>query len=219
MADDTLQGGSLVAALNRVAATASAGALNTRTGAFTPAVVVPGPRINPFDTPGPWGRVAVGGVDLGLVRSVGGANKPDEWTVQKGTSSSNATTVWKGVTLAEEIAIEIALFDATSFANYFTVRDTLRPSIGAKPPSFIITNAAINFSGITRVSVKDVETPVWVEAGGYWKGVVKLIEFNPSKPAAAGPADPIKFRAQPSANEAAAAELQRSINDAAKAGS
>jgi hypothetical protein len=144
-------------------------------------------RLNPFVFDGQWGQVVVGGVTLpGVVTSIDGANKPEEWNVQKGTGSSGATTVWKGTKLAEDIKIAIALHDGVSFDDYYTLRDTLRPKLGKKPPSLSIVSPVINFNGITRVACKDISAPKWEPSGGYWTGEISLIEYNPSKPTNTG---------------------------------
>lgn len=145
---------------------------------------------NPYVDRGPWGVVAVSGFTLpGIVRSIDGAAKPEDWNVQKGTAKSGATTVWKGTKLAESMKILLGLMNADQFAEYYTARDTLRPKIGTKPPSHTIVNPHINFSDITRVTCRDVGPPTWVESGGYWTGLVELLEFNPPRPANTGVAN------------------------------
>ncbi len=167
-----------------------------------------GSRLNPYTNSGPWGTCTIGNLTLpGVIVSVDGATKPDEWSVQKGTASSNATTVWKGTKLAEAIKIVLNLYDRASFDAYYSVRDTLRPKIGTKPPSLLIVNAIINFSGITRVACVDVEPPK-PTAGLSWLGTVTVIEYNPSIPAKTGPANPAKTAPKtPSANDEKAAAL------------
>jgi hypothetical protein len=165
------------------------GTVSPETGTFTPSVdpIPTASRMNPYVDSSPWGFVDVGGLRLpGVVLTVDGADKPEEWQVQKGTSSNNASTVWKGTKLAESIKVVLALHDAPSFDAYYQARDLLRPKIGTKPPAHSIANPAINFNGITRVSIKNIGAPKWVSSGGYWTGEVELIEFNPEKPANAG---------------------------------
>lgn len=161
----------------------------TESGGFEPDVApVGGERLNPFaDGNEEWGWIEIGGVEVpGVVQSIDGAEKPDEWQVQKGTKESNASTDWKGTKLAESIKIVTALFDANSFEQYYVLRDTLRPKLGEKPPALTIFHGAINFNGITRVSVKNIGAPKWQRAGGYWTGEIELIEFSPPKPANTG---------------------------------
>jgi hypothetical protein len=142
---------------------------------------------NPYIDASPWGVVDVGGLRLpGVVVSVDGVDKPEDWNVQKPTSKAGATTVWKGTKLAEQIKIVVALPNDDAFRDYYTVRDVLRPKLGTKPPTLSIVNPIINFSGVTRVSCRNVGAPKWVAAGGYWTGEVLLLEYNPPKPANTG---------------------------------
>jgi len=179
-------------------------------------------RLNPFLDAGPWGSCTIGGLLLpGVIASIDGAEKPEEWAVQKGTSGNNAVTVWKGTTLAETIKILLQLATIEAFDAYYDVQAALRPKLGTKPPSLVLTNAAINFAGITRIACRNVGTPKWVPAGGYWTGLVELIEYNPSKPAATGQATPANPGQQfgppppPTANEVAEAQLTQLLNEAA----
>lgn len=159
------------------------------TGQFTPTVggIPPGSRLNPFVDPGPWGFVDVGGVRIpGVVTSIDGCGKPEEWEVQKGTKENNASTTWKGTKLAESIKIVTSLMTAQSFDAYYLLRDTLRPKVGERPPALEIVSPIVNFNGISRVSVKDVLPPKHVPGGNYWTGEIELIEFSPPKPADTG---------------------------------
>lgn len=158
-------------------------------GALREAVMADSSLLNPFLDASPWGVVDVGGLRLpGVVVSIDGANRPEDWQIQKPTAKSGASTVWKGTGLAETITIVLALANADAFQAYYAVRDALRPKIGTKPPSHVIVSPIINFSGITRVSCRNVEAPAWVASGGYWTGKVVLVEYNPPKPANTGPA-------------------------------
>lgn len=200
----------------------SSGSIGSPAGTFT-STPAASSRPNPYDDYGPWGFVRIGGLLLpGVVTSVDGVDKPEEWTVQKATSSSGATTVWKGTKLAESIKIALALATRPAFDAYYTVRDALRPKLGTKPPSFLIENAIFNFAGVTRVSTILVAVPKWAAQGGYWTGEVTLLEYNPPKPAKAGPASPAKAAGAngadgpPTANDRAATELQQLLDKAAK---
>ncbi|MEQ9321675.1 MAG: hypothetical protein RIF41_21085 [Polyangiaceae bacterium] len=142
---------------------------------------------NPYVDSGPWGIVEIGGLPLpGIVISIDGAEKPEEWNVQKATAKSGAATVWKGTKLAESIKIELALPTLESFDRYYQMRDVLRPKLGTKPPTYSIVNPAINFNGITRVSCRNIGMPKWVESTNYWKGLVEVLEYSPPKPANTG---------------------------------
>ncbi len=176
-----------------------------------------GARLNPYKDRGPWGKVIIGGLELpGVVRSVDGAERPEVWAVQMGVSVSGAVTVWRGTSLAEEIKILLALQNDSAFDRYYDVRDTLRPKIGKKPPAHAIVNAGINFSGITRVSCRNVGMPKWSEQGGYWTGLVTVIQFMPPRPVVAGTVEPPAATAEDPANERAAARLEAGLAEAAR---
>jgi len=143
--------------------------------------------LNPFVDASPWGHVFVDDIEIpGIVQSIDGADKPEEWQVQAGTKESNASTTWKSSKLAESIKITTKLPNAEAFAGYYVLRDKLRPKIGERPPAHVITHPAINFNGIVRVSVKNVAAPKWDRGSGAWLGEIELIEFNPPKPANSG---------------------------------
>lgn len=198
----------------------STGTLDTQSGTFTPGgdiAATQGSRLNPYIDALPWGQVYVGGVVVpGVVQSIDGHEKPEEWSVQKATKKSHASTVWKGTKLAESIKIVTALYNAESFAFYYDLQAALRPSLGEKPPSHAIVNPAVNFVGITRVAVVNVGPPKWVAGGGYWTGEITLIEYNPEKDANTGPAGAAKKPSGPDPNSDVKAELQKAL-DAAKA--
>ncbi len=148
-------------------------------------------RLNPYDDPGPWGVVDIGGLRLpGVVKSIDGHERPQTWQVQAATAKSGASTTWKGEGIAEAIKILLALANRAAFNAYYDVRDALLPKPGAAPPALLIVNPAINFSGITRISCKNVGPPKWVESGGYWTGEVTVIDYNPAKPANTGSPKP-----------------------------
>jgi hypothetical protein len=158
-------------------------------GTFEPsgAPIPVGSPLNPFIDASPWGQVRISGILIpGVIQDVDGADKPEEWQVQKGTKESNASTDWKGTKLAESIKITTKLHNAESFAAYYVIRDTLRPKITERPPVHVVENPSINFNNIVRVSIKNISPPKWQAGGGYWLGSVELIEFNPSKPANTG---------------------------------
>lgn len=158
-------------------------------GTFEPSgdAIPVGSPLNPFIDASQWGRVRLDGVEIpGVIQSIDGADKPEEWQVQKGTKESNASTTWKGTKLAESIKIVTKLHNQESFAGYYVIRDALRPKIGELPPARVIENPAINFNSITRVAVKNVAAPKFDRAGGCWIGEIELIEFSPPKPANTG---------------------------------
>lgn len=199
------------------------GTIDPTTGGFTPEDLPRlGSELNPYVSQFEWGYVQIGDHLIpGVVTSIEGASKPEEWSVQKGTSSSNATTVWKGTKLAESIKITTNLYDVHQLDQYYWTRDILRPKLGTLPPSWTITNAHINFSKITRISVINVAPPKWLGSSNSWEGVIELIEYNPSKPAKAGPAGAAKAgngggqgtagNAAPSANQQAAEEFKKAV--------
>lgn len=147
---------------------------------------------NPFDDASPFGVVDIGGLRLpGIMIALDGVDTPEEWQVQKATAKSGASTVWKGSGLAESIKITLALANREAYARYENdVVFALRPKRGEKPPALVIVNPLINFNGITRVSCKNVGAPKWQAGGCYWTADIELIEYQPPKPAAAGPPKP-----------------------------
>lgn len=172
---------------------------------------------NPYDDPSSWGQVYVGGFLLpGVVSKIDGADRPEQWDVQKATEKANATTVWKGTKLAEAVDIELQLPTRASFAALVQLRDALRPKIGKKPPSLSIVNPKINWSGITRVSCRDVTSPEWHEDGGYWTSTVSLIEYNPPKPTNTGPASAAKSGDAGKGEKDPNADLKQQLDDTLK---
>lgn len=192
------------------------GSIITPAGTFS-AAPAPGGKLNPYRDPGPWGIVTIGGLQLpGVVVSVDGAERPDEWMVQKGISVSGAVVVWRGTLLAEGIEIVLQLLDAADFDKYYEVRDVLRPKIGRKPPAHTLVNPSINFSGITRITTRNVFVPKHVHADNSWIGKVALLEYRPPRPVVAGTVEPPKATAEDPANLRAEQELQRVLDVAAK---
>lgn len=145
------------------------------------------PALNPYIDPGPFGRCTIGGVELaGVIVSIDGAEKPEDWTFQKGTSGNNAVSIWNGTKLAEQIVLRIRLHNSGQYAQHEIVRRTLRPKIGNQPPPLAITNGVINGEGIVTVACRLAPPPKWFAVSNYWEATVTLCEFNPSKPANAG---------------------------------
>lgn len=170
-------------------------------------------RSNPYDAPKEWGTITVGGVLIpGVIISIDGAEKPEEWIIQKGLDVSHAVTVWRGTKLAESIKILINLYNRAEFNKYHDVKNVLRPKLGRKPPSLGIVNAGINFGGITRVSVRLPGTPK-PATGLSWTAEIDLIEFNPPQQAKVGPADPPKAKTE---NDVLAEELGEAVRYARK---
>lgn len=156
---------------------------------------------NPFREASPFGRAKIGGVAVaGVIQSIEGFEKPDEWTFQKGTSGNNAVSVWKGTKLAESGTIKTALFGQASFDAHEAMRASLRPKLGTKPPSLPIENAIINGNGVSVVVCINAPVAQWVKAGGYWIATMQFGEFNPPAPARTGAAG----AAQPNAASGAA---------------
>lgn len=170
-------------------------------------------RLNPYRDPGPWGTVTIGGVKIpGVILSISGHVKIEEWAVQKGISVSNAVTVWRGTQLAEGIKIVTNLHDEESFDAWTDVRDVLAPKLGSKPPSLQVVNAAINWAGISRVSRKYV-MPADPAPGLSWTGELLVIEFRQPKQVKVGPADPPKAKTE---NDILADQLADVVNAAKK---
>lgn len=185
-------------------------------GTFSKAAA-PGARPNPFRDPGPWGIVTIGGLTLpGVVQSIDGAVRPEEWMIQKGISVSGAVTVWRGTQLAETIKIVVQLLDAKDFDGWYDVRDVLRPKIGRKPPALTIVNPSINFGGITRIACRYVADPKFVKADNSWTGELAMVEFRPPRPIAAGTVEPPKATAEDPANVKAQREFDNLLVEAGK---
>ncbi|HMI84869.1 MAG TPA: hypothetical protein VK550_12300 [Polyangiaceae bacterium] len=170
-------------------------------------------RLNPYDSFKEWGTITVGGVLIpGIITSIDGHEKPELWIIQKGIEVSHAITVWRGTQLAESIKIVTNLYNRAEFDKYYDVATALRPKLGKKPPSLGIVNAAINFSGIMRVSVR-LPGPPKPAAGLSWTAEIDLIEFNPPRLAKVGPADPPKTLTE---NDLLAKELAETVAQARK---
>lgn len=146
------------------------------------------PELNPYQDSTPWGDVVIGGMTVpGVVLSIDGAKKPQEWEVQKPTEKSGGGSVWKGEKPAESIVIVTALVDSVHFGGYHALHRHLLPEPGKKPPTHEIVNGSINFVRITHVSCKDVGAPKWEGGnGGYWTGEITLTEYAPPQPTNTG---------------------------------
>ena len=176
---------------------------------------------NPYRDASPFGKASIGGVALaGVIQSIDGFRKPDEWTFQKGAGGNNAATIWKGTKLAETGTIKIALFDQASYDAHEALRLVLRPKLGTKPPSLPIVNALINGNGVLVVVCVDAPSPTWSKSGGYWIADLMLAEYNPPKPAAAGQAGSAQNSAGPNAGAppqtAGEKQLSGLLDEAAK---
>jgi hypothetical protein len=170
-------------------------------------------RLNPYESFKEWGTITVGGVLIpGIIVSIDGHEKPEEWIIQKGIEVSHAVTIWRGTKLAESIKVVTNLHNRVEFNKYYDVVSVLRPKIGKKPPSLSIVNAAINFSGITRVSVR-LPGPPKPAVGLSWTAEIDLIEFNPPRLAKVGPADPPKAKTE---NDILADQLAEAVAQARK---
>lgn len=170
-------------------------------------------RLNPYLSWKEWGLVTVGGVLIpGIILSIDGHEKPEEWIIQKGIEVSHAVTVWRGTKLAESIKIVTNLFNRAEFDKYYDFANVVRPKIGKKPPSLSIVNAAINFSGITRVSIR-LPGPPKPAPGLSWTAQIDLCEFNPPRLAKVGPADPPKAKTE---NDILADQLAEAVAQARK---
>ena len=93
-------------------------------------------RLNPYDSYKEWGKVTVGGILIpGIILSIDGHEKPEEWIIQKGMEVSHAYTIWRGTKLAESIKIVTNLYNRAEFNKYHDLKTVLRPKLGSKPPS------------------------------------------------------------------------------------
>ena len=153
---------------------------------------------NPYRDASPFGRVKIAGVSVpGVIQTIEGFRKPDEWTFQKGSGGNNAATVWKGTKLAESGKLTIALFDLASFDAYEALRIVARPKLGTKPPSLPIESAIINGNGVLVVVCVDAPVALWIKPGGYWLAEMMFAEFNPPAPAKTGAAGAAKTPGTP----------------------
>lgn len=168
--------------------------------------------LSPYAFPEYWGRMTIGGVYVpGVIQSIDGANKPERWIIQMGLTVSNSVTIWRGTALAESMEIVSRITSEQTYQDACRYRDTLRPKLGRKPPSLIAVNGVLNWAGITRVSTRNIFI---LPAGGCsWNVHTILVEFNPMKMAAVGPADPPK---KETANDRLAKEFSRLMDEAAR---
>ena len=144
---------------------------------------------NPYIDRGPWGICEINGVELpGVILSINGHEKPEEWNIQKPSDKSGASSVWKGTQIAEGIKIKMSLTGREQFEHYRALCRMLRPKLGEKPPTYVIANPSINFAEIYKVSTKLPGTPEWVAKEGYWTGEITLVEVYEPKPAKTGKA-------------------------------
>lgn len=127
----------------------------------------------------------------GFVMKISDASRKFEWTVQKGTSTSGATTVYKGEKLCEGIKVLLEAPDEASFDSLYDFRDMVYPLPGQKPPTFAVDNFVFAFAKIGRVSLGELGQPECTSTNS-WTLEVTFIEFKPPSPTAAGPADPAK---------------------------
>jgi hypothetical protein len=152
------------------------------------------PELNPYRDNSPFGTGKIGGVPIaGVIQSINGAEKPEEWTFQKGTGGNNAVSVWKGTKLAEGIEIVVSLFGIEQYDAHELLRRTLRPKLGQKPPSLPIENGIINAAGVVLVVCISAPPAIWIRAGGFWQATIKLAEYNEPKAANTGRAGPASF--------------------------
>jgi hypothetical protein len=171
-------------------------------------------RLNAYDAPKEWGTITIGGVRLpGIILSIDGHEKPEEWIIQKGIEVSHAVVVWRGTKLAESIKIVTNLHNRAEFNKYlYEFVPRVRPKVGKKPPALPIVNAAINFSGITRVTCR-LPGPPKPTVGLSWTAEIDLVEYNPPRLAKVGPADPPKVKSE---NDLLAEELAKVVAQARK---
>lgn len=148
---------------------------------------------NPFVDPGPWGFVYFDNILVeATLREVDGAHKPEDWQVTKGTGSDGATAAWKGTKLAEKLKLKFRATDEASFDAMTRLLLQVRPKIGQKPPTVVITNAIVNWGGISKVTLHEPPFPKHERKDDSWDFEWEFIEYAPSKPTKTGPSDPSK---------------------------
>lgn len=173
--------------------------------------------VNPYTDFGPWGECTIDGQQVpGIISSINGAERPEEWNVQRPTIASNAITVWRGTKLAENIHIVTDLYNADQYTQYVRIRDLLRPRIGSRPPTRRIENATLAFSNITRIGCRNVAPPKWDKGRGVWVGNIYLIQYSPPRIADIGAAKAPKPDVDPDA--ALIAQNQALLNTAKSLG-
>lgn len=148
--------------------------------------------LNAYDFPLAWGRMIIGGIYVpGIIEDIDGCEKPQRWVFQMGLTVSNSVSIWRGQKLAESIKIKTRLPDKKSFDDAIAFTQVLLPRPGRKPPALYILNGAVNWVGITRISVANIIPPK--PAGGLsWSFGVELCEYNPMKTVPVGQLDPPK---------------------------
>jgi hypothetical protein len=192
------------------------GSIATPAGTFSQASPA-GADLNPYVDPTPWGKVIIDTQTIpGIVTTVNGARRPEEWSVQRGIAVAGAVTVWRGTKIAEAIKIVTILFDRADVQQHYVVKRLLSPKIGKKPPARNVINPHINFAGIIRIARVDVGGPEWIAKEGAWSAEYILIQFAPPRPVPAGTVEPPKPTAEDPANVAAAAELSGLLDRVAR---
>jgi hypothetical protein len=148
---------------------------------------------NIYEDDAPFGVIAIQGVEVAThLVEVDGCANAEEWTAQKGTGTSGASNVWKGMKLAESIKLKFRSTDAAGFQAQTDLLALVRPKRGDKPPTLRVENAIINWGGITRIVLKQPAFPKWDKATGATDWEWEFSEDSPSQPADTGKADPAK---------------------------
>ncbi len=167
---------------------------------------------NPYRDSFPWSNILVGGMLIpGIIQSVDGCSKAENWVYQRGLAASNAVSIWRGRSLAETIKIITRVYNEATFDACFALRDILRPN-WRRPPVLPVMNGHMNFAGITRVSLKEIYIDkAYPDIS--WDLAVILTEFNPLKAVPVGPADPPHAETE---NDRLAKQLDDLVGKAAK---
>ncbi len=172
--------------------------------------------LSPYDVPRAWNRMLVGGYELpGVMISVDGVVRAYDWVVQKGTGTSGAASVYRGVLLTETMTVVHEIPRTEMFVELQRAIPLIIPPEGQKAPTHNVGNQIFAFVGIKRIAIR--EYGIKPSAGNSWQVTTKWIEYSPVAPTKTGSADPAKDSATtPGGGDPAIVSLQQQANDLTK---
>ncbi len=164
--------------------------------------------ISPYDFPEAWNRLVIGGYTLpGLMISVDGVERAYDWVVQKGTGTSGAASVYRGVLLTETMTVVHEIPRTEMFVELQKAIPLIVPPIGQKAPTHNVKNQIFEFVGIDRIALRSYG--IKPSAGNSWQVTTKWIEYSPTAPTKTGSADPAKDGATTPAGDPQIVSLQK----------
>lgn len=151
----------------------------------------------------------------GTVTDVSGFEKPIEWASQKAIDSSGATTIFRGVNLAEGIEVTCALKGEPDRAASIAFNKLLHPNALLKPPAFNLKWAGQLWVPVKRVTSKAIVCPK-VSAKNLGIIVYKFTEHNPARRAPAGKPEPAQLESAPKPKDEAEAIIAGLLDEIQK---